>query len=219
MIELLVVVAIIAVLAALLLPALKNAKESAKMTKCAGNLKQIGLAIHMYAIDNGDQVVPASLDHLHPFNVLLEPYARGQQYNPAGIFVCPSDPYKRATCPFGIPTGGVLPGATTRSYVMNMQVARSSNLVVSPYFMTYSTHLGKVPIPSATIMLQEHWEFCNLAQTMLGCMYYPIVPPVWDVGIAHRGTRRNALMCDGSVRLFTLAEWAYYGDYLFVYYP
>ncbi len=54
LIELLVVVAIIAVLASLLLPALRQARESAKMIACMSNLRQIGTAAMTYAGDNND---------------------------------------------------------------------------------------------------------------------------------------------------------------------
>jgi len=58
LIELLVVIAVIAVLAALLLPALERAREAARRTVCAGNLRQMGLTVQMYANDNGDMVPP-----------------------------------------------------------------------------------------------------------------------------------------------------------------
>ncbi len=54
LIELLVTVAIIAVLAALLLPVLARAKDKARAVQCAGNLRQWGLAMRMYADDNSD---------------------------------------------------------------------------------------------------------------------------------------------------------------------
>ena len=55
LIELLVVIAIIAILTALLLPALGRAKENVRVVKCLSNLRQIGVAVEMYKLDNGDR--------------------------------------------------------------------------------------------------------------------------------------------------------------------
>jgi len=64
LIELLVVVAIISILAAMLLPALRNAKDSAKRASCVANLRQLGTALTMYAGDSHGEV-PSSFNKEH----------------------------------------------------------------------------------------------------------------------------------------------------------
>jgi prepilin-type processing-associated H-X9-DG protein len=54
----LVVVAIIAILAALLMPALRSAREKGRAAVCSNNLRQIGVALVLYANENGDAICP-----------------------------------------------------------------------------------------------------------------------------------------------------------------
>ena len=84
MIELLVVVAVIRILAAMLLPALAEAKQKAKRTACLSNLHQIGLGTSMYLGDNHDKMPWVPDEHLQftpPVNV------SGKRYNSMGSFL------------------------------------------------------------------------------------------------------------------------------------
>ena len=56
LIELLVVIAIMSLLIAILLPALSQARHQARRAACAANLRQVGVAVHMYAEDADDSI-------------------------------------------------------------------------------------------------------------------------------------------------------------------
>ena len=62
LIELLVVIGIIAILAAILLPALGRARQKALSVQCVNNLRQLFLASAMYANENGGRYCPAAPD-------------------------------------------------------------------------------------------------------------------------------------------------------------
>jgi len=106
LIELMVVISIIAILAALLFPVFARAKEAAKKTACISNLKQMGDAIIMYesdyddifphAVDPSDKWAPEIWDPFPAFrdqipymplmSEALQPYIRSKE-----IFRCPAD--------------------------------------------------------------------------------------------------------------------------------
>ncbi len=66
LVELLVVIGIIAVLIGLLMPALSKARTQARTTQCLSNLRQIGLALRNYSVDNSDQLPPGFIPIVDP---------------------------------------------------------------------------------------------------------------------------------------------------------
>lgn len=97
LIELLVVIAIIAILAAILFPVFAQARESARMTSCLNNMRQLGLGLQMYAQDS-DETFPsiyAGYDQNYKYighegwmwKNAIAPYLKNK-----GIFRCPSNP-------------------------------------------------------------------------------------------------------------------------------
>ncbi len=117
LVELLVVMAIVAILASLLLPALQSAKENARRTKCLSNLMQIGRAICQYLNDNDGRFFPSEksvrfsyLSRLRPpvpYSVDFGPPIDQRKdrlwptyIDDRRVFICPSNK-KNYPCPQG----------------------------------------------------------------------------------------------------------------------
>ena len=99
LVELLMVIAIIAILAALLLPVLGSAREKGRRTDCLNNVRQVNLAVRLYAEDYADSwpVLPVPNPYPNGIGAYYKQFVKGYLglAGPASptekVFICPSD--------------------------------------------------------------------------------------------------------------------------------
>lgn len=104
LIELLVVIAIIAVVAAILFPVFARAREKAKAAACVSNLKQIGMALTLYADDHDDLLPRAtSLLRASPSLPSALPNVMRPYVASTAVFQCPADVRNSRYAPASLP--------------------------------------------------------------------------------------------------------------------
>jgi prepilin-type processing-associated H-X9-DG protein/prepilin-type N-terminal cleavage/methylation domain-containing protein len=125
LIELFVVIAVVAILAALLFPVFAQAREKARSSSCLSNMKQLGAAIMMYVQDNDEKMPygyerditrPPGQGQLFWWQDLCRPYVRNEQ-----VYTCPSaSPHM--SYPYNRPFNKVLyPDPLIKDYIANAQ--------------------------------------------------------------------------------------------------
>ena len=179
LLELLIVVAIVGVVAALLLGAAARAKAKAQQAACQSNLRQLALAMRMYQDDSAGRfpVTPG-------WTKKLLPYVSGQ------IFQCPSNPRPR-----GNPTSAMSP-ASFDATLSDFWMSRGLNRVV-----TNGAHLFVVGINESMV-----WE--PTETLMFGDIAGPLAPnsngqTEWSV--IHSGGA-NYCFVDGHITWLTPAK-------------
>ena len=162
LIELLVVMSIIAILAALLFPILGRGKAKAKQTSCLNNLKQINLAVRMYADDFKDKVVPppgfyASIERWYLYKELVASNV-GHSTSPKPsdkLFSCPADTFYYSAS--GYHSSGMCEAPQTgyTSYIFNAGNVYGTN--ANPGI--FGKSLAAVREPSRTVLVCESAAF------------------------------------------------------------
>jgi prepilin-type N-terminal cleavage/methylation domain-containing protein/prepilin-type processing-associated H-X9-DG protein len=191
LVELLVVISIVAVLAALALPAIRNAQAQSLTVKCSSNMQQLGKATLLYASDN-QMCLPDSSHGIDSWTNSLQPYASGTI-----TFKCPADEAK----------------GRGRTFVIN------DYLTARPCNAEYLSELNQgrlvnVEKPSQTVFFMElskGYGMKNPPDHLHLAQYYPGQIGVSDfasqVGVErHPGKKANYLFADAHCESLTWTD-------------
>ena len=204
LVELLVVIAIIAILAALLLPALKQARERAKAVACVSQVRQMGIALLLYAGDHGGRLIPGANPTQSPlsgwFN-LLDAYMGGRDTdfdsaNRPAWQLCPAKvirPLRKWSIGYGW------------NYHGNNNPAGGFGLAeddaATLYGFGWGSRLSEITKPSQTIVMgdsKDPWIEPDPSADYQNRYIYPSLGPSVYRASRHGG-RGNYWMADGHV--------------------
>lgn len=144
LIELLVVIAIIAILAAILFPVFATAREKARQTTCASNLKQLGLAVVQYCQDY-DEYPPSGTVSPQGAGYYFAGIGWGGQIfsyvKSGGVYMCPDD-VNASPSSTGYPV----------SYAYNQNALFGNS---DDYTGAHEDNLSKLNAPTLTVLFTE----------------------------------------------------------------
>lgn len=170
LIELLVVISIIALLVAILLPALRAARDTARGAQCLSNQRQLGIGVAAYANENADYHVPQSLPGTisWPGLLLWQTMQVPRSDYSAAISSGEDVPFPMLYCPLNVRNGLVGNGSLPANYVTNY--AANFDLFAPP------------TNPNAPLLRISDLKKPSESADLWDARESPIVPGNWSAG-------------------------------------